>query len=141
MFYIISTLLVRGGGSSNMKVTYMCLPKYEAFGIRICGKKGAIWCRLKKKKGKNGCHSVCKNVIFMPELANCTKSVKISVILCKTIYPSRERRSLSVDWRKNGVIGCKIGIKKGLIDRQSISTNIIMGMPLGFYCMVYVIHN
>ena len=32
--------------------------------------------------------------------------------------------SLGVDWEKKGVIGCKIGVIKGKIDRHLISTDI-----------------
>ena len=71
-----------GGGDSNMKVTYKCLPENES---RVCRKKGVIRCGHQKNgvflvwTPKNGGHSACKKCNFKAKI--CKFYVKIAVKL------------------------------------------------------------
>ena len=113
-----------------------------------------MWAQKKKKWGlffvwtpKNGGHSVCKNEISRQNLQiflfkNCHKLVKFLKMRAKrakicNFYVKfdtkvEKRGSLGVDWIKKGVIGCRIGVKKGVYwQALDIHRHRPMGVPPG----------
>ena len=92
---------------------------------------GSLWTR------KNGGHLVWK-MQFQAQI--CTSYVANYCKMCKFLKMRAKRAKngylcvkcdtkVGVDWRNKGVIGCKIGVIRGSIDRYLMSTDMAVPPP------------
>ena len=139
-------------GHSNMKVTYKCLPENESMGIRckISLKKGGHSEWTPKKYGiffdvdsqnfsVQKCNFKPKFAYFMLKLPqnllmyqNLRKARKKLQFVCKLWYESGTKGVIGCGPRKTGdrgVIGCKIGVERGSIDRHLMVSTYIWECP------------
>ena len=150
-YHFLRPLTPGGGGTQIWKWRTSAYRRTKIGGIRckISSKKGgqSVWAPKKKKKKKNGgffgvdsqkwgSFSVQK-MPFQGKI--CTFSVEIATkslnfqkfainFYVKFDTKVEKRGSLGVDWMKNGVIGCRVGIKRGVY-WQALDIHQHMGVP------------